>query len=93
MCICLRKKIHKKTNCQCVLQHCSVHSQKLSMKSKMFLAPLFSRRCLGYAYFLLNVSLDMLIKKRRVFTDIENLKLEKYYVLFSAVLLLISYIL
>ena len=52
-------------------------------------SPLFSRRCLAYASFLLNLSLDMLIKKH-VFTDIENLKLENYYVLFSAVSLLIS---
>ena len=43
--------------------------------------------------FFLNVSLCMLIKKKRVFNDIENLKLEKYYVLFSAVSLLISDIL
>ena len=35
----------------------------------------------------------MLIKKKLVFTDIENLKLEKYYVLLSAVSLLISDIL
>ena len=62
------------------------------MKS-MFLSPLLSRRCLAYAYFLLNVSLDMLIKKKHVLTDIENLKLEKSYVLFSAVSLLISDIL
>ena len=55
------------------------------MKSKMFLSPLSARRCLAYAYFLLNVRIDMLIKKKHVFTDIENLKLEKYYVLFSAV--------
>ena len=67
-----------------------MYSQKLSMKSKMFLLLLFSRRCLAYAYFLLNVSQDMLIKKKHVFTDIENLKLEKYYVLFSAVSLLSS---
>ena len=30
----------------------------------------------------------MLIKKKHVFTDIENLKLEKYYILFSAASLL-----
>ena len=85
----LPNKIHKQTNCQCVLKHCPVYSQKLSMKLKMFLSPLFSRRCLAYACFLLNVSLDALIKKKHVFTDIENLKLEKYYVLFSAISLLI----
>ena len=51
------------------------------------------KKMLRYAYFLLNVSLDMLIKKKHVFTDIENLKMEKSYVLFSAVSLLISDIL
>ena len=35
----------------------------------------------------------MLTKKKHVFTDIENLKLEKYSVLFSAVPSLISDIL
>ena len=35
----------------------------------------------------------MLIKEKHVFTDIENLKLETYYVLFSAVSLLTSDIL
>ena len=70
-----------------------MYSQNLSVKSKMFLSPLSSRRCLAYAYFLLNVSIDMLTKKKHVFTDIENLKLEKYSVLFSAVPSLISDIL
>ena len=73
----LPNKIHKQI--VSVLKHCSVYSQKLSMKSKMFLSPLF----------LLNVNLDMLIKKKHVFTNFENLKLEKYYVLFSAVSFLI----
>ena len=70
-----------------------MYSQKLSMESKIFLSPLFSRRCLAYAYFLLNVSLDMLIKKKHVFSDIENLKLEKCYLSFRAVSLLIPDIL
>ena len=70
-----------------------MYSQKLSMKLKMSPSPLFSRRCLAYAYFLLNVSLDMLVKKKHVFTEIENLKLGKCYALFSAVSLLISDIL
>ena len=69
-----------------------MYSQKLSMKLKMSPSPLFSR-CLAYAYFLLNVSLDMLVKKKHVLSEIENLKLGKYYVLFSAISLLISDIL
>ena len=32
----------------------------------------------------------MLIKKKHVITDIENLELEKYYILFSAASLLYS---
>ena len=69
----------------CPIALLSVFVKVINEIKEKFLSSLFSRRCLAYAYFLLNVNLDMLIKKKHVFTDIENLKLEKYYDLFRAI--------
>ena len=51
--------------------------KSLTMKSKIFLSfAIIFKKMLSICLFLLNVSLDLLIKKKHVFTDMENLKLE-----------------
>ena len=63
------------------------------MKSKMFLFAIIFKNMLSICLFFTEGKPRYAYKEKDVFTNIENLKLEEYYVLCSAVSLLISDIL
>ena len=63
------------------------------MKSKMFLFAIIFKNMLSICLLFTEGKPRYAYKEKDVLTNIENLKLEEYYVLFSAVSLLISDIL
>ena len=85
------KIINKQTNCQCPIALFSVFTKVISEIKDVSFAIVSKKMLFIWLFF--TERNDMLIKKKHVFTDIGNLKLEKYYVLFSAFPLLLSDIL